>query len=181
MEGSLEKASQLGTEHSSVLSDAFRSTSEDLAREVQPCPCRCCNPFTHTIRPMIMTIWLRMTSTPPLLCLRGKPAVTLSHCSTERLRRARMPRVLLAARTRAPLTLLQVFVSGGYYSFGVDVWSMACIMAELMRCYCIACESERHELVCLPAWQLAWRLSIKFAAGRPSGRNCRAVPRDERA
>jgi len=31
---------------------------------------------------------------------------------------------------------LKVFVSGGYYSFGVDVWSIACIMAELMRCYC---------------------------------------------
>ena len=38
-------------------------------------------------------------------------------------------------------------MSGGYYSFGVDVWSIACIMAELMRCYCVACESEKHEVV----------------------------------
>ncbi len=39
-----------------------------------------------------------------------------------------------------------MFVSGGYYSFGVDVWSLACIMAELMRCLCIACESDQHEV-----------------------------------
>ena len=53
------------------------------------------------------------------------------------------------------VTLLQVFVSGGYYSFGVDVWSIACIMAELMRCYCIACESEKHEVARVLALQLA--------------------------
>lgn len=47
----------------------------------------------------------------------------------------------------AALTALQVFVSGGYYSFGVDVWSLACIMAELMRCVCIACDSDRHEVI----------------------------------
>jgi hypothetical protein len=44
------------------------------------------------------------------------------------------------------MTMLQVFVSGGYYSFGVDVWSIACIMAELMRCYCTFRESEQHEV-----------------------------------
>ena len=38
-------------------------------------------------------------------------------------------------------------MSGGYYSFGVDVWSLACIMAELMRCVCIACDSDRHEVI----------------------------------
>lgn len=53
------------------------------------------------------------------------------------------------------MTVLQVFVSGGFYSFGVDVWSIACIMAELMRCYCIACESEKHEVARAIAQQLA--------------------------
>lgn len=56
-------------------------------------------------------------------------------------------RLRFAARMRRCfLKAPQVFVSGGYYSFGVDVWSIACIMAELMRCYCTACESDQHEV-----------------------------------
>ncbi len=45
-------------------------------------------------------------------------------------------------------------MSGGYYSFGVDVWSIACIMAELMRCFCVAFESDQHEVLRTRAFHL---------------------------
>ena len=77
-------------------------------------------------------------------CSRGRPAATSSLCNTGHQRHVRLR--FAARMRRCFLKAPQVFVSGGYYSFGVDVWSSACIMAELMRCYCTACESDQHEV-----------------------------------